>query len=112
MTGKVASQLTLMRAKGAMKEIDVANLLRLRHETISRWNQGRYFPTARNESKLNELVTIIERLAEVYQPKEVRQWMFAPQTEFHGVSAATMIESGRAHEVTRLTGRLRDAVQR
>ena len=55
MTGAVARRLELLRTKGAMKDIEVANLLGTRPETVSRWNQGRAYPRANTEKTLLEL---------------------------------------------------------
>lgn len=52
MTGAVASKLDSMRAKGAMKHRDVADLLGQRPETVSRWNQGRAYPHPSTEKTL------------------------------------------------------------
>lgn len=41
MTNAVARKLESLREKGAMRHIDVANILGTRPETVSRWNQGR-----------------------------------------------------------------------
>jgi hypothetical protein len=99
-----------MRAKGAIKDIEVANLLGTRPETVSRWNQGRAYPPANTEKTLLELEYIIDQLADFYEPNEARQWMFAPQKLLGGISPAELIRSGRIGEVMRLVGQLRDAV--
>jgi len=107
MTSAVARKLDSLRAKGAMKNIEVANLLGTRPETVSRWNQGRAYPHATTEKTLLELEYIIDQLADFYEPNEARQWIFAPQK---GESPANLIRTGRIDEVMRLVGQLRDAV--
>ena len=79
MTSAVAKRLDALRIKGAMKNIEVANLLGTRPETVSRWNQGRAYPHANTEKTLLELEYIIDQLADFYEPNEARQWIFAPQ---------------------------------
>lgn len=110
MTSAVARKLDSLRAKGAMKNIEVANLLGTRPETVSRWNQGRAYPHATTEKTLLELEYIIDQLADFYEPNEARQWIFAPQKLLAGEFPANLIRTGRIDEVMRLVGQLRDAV--
>jgi transcriptional regulator with XRE-family HTH domain len=109
-TSAVAKRLDALRIKGAMKNIEVANLLGTRPETVSRWNQGRAYPHANTEKTLLELEYIIDELADFYEPNEARQWIFAPQKLLSGASPAELIRTGRIDEVMRLVGQLRDAV--
>lgn len=44
MASIVSRRLDTLRAKGAMRNVEVANLLGTRPETVSRWNQGRAYP--------------------------------------------------------------------
>jgi transcriptional regulator with XRE-family HTH domain len=110
MTSAVARKLESLREKGAMRHTEVANLLGTRPETVSRWNQGRAYPHARTERLLLELEFIIDQLADFYEPREARQWIFSPQRLLGGVSPAELIREGRIEEVRRLVDQLRDAV--
>ena len=110
MTGAVAKRLDSLRTKGAMKDIEVANLLGTRPETVSRWNQGRAYPRPTTEKTLLELEYIVDQIADFYEPSEARQWIFAPQKLLGGVSPAQLIRDGRIDEVMRLVNQLRDAV--
>ena len=110
MTSAVAKRLDALRIKGAMKNIEVANLLGTRPETVSRWNQGRAYPRATTEMALLELEYIIDQLADFYEPNEARQWIFAPQRLLAGASPAELIQNGRIDEVMRLVAQIRDAV--
>lgn len=94
MTSAVARRLDSLRAKGAIKNIEVANLLGTRPETVSRWNQGRAYPHATTEKTLLELEYIIDQLADFYEPDEARQWIFAPQKLLAGESPATLSAPG------------------
>src|SRR5947199_9224706 len=107
MTSAVARKLESLRTKGAMRHIEVANLLGTRPETVSRWNQGRAYPRATTEKTLLELEYIIDQLADFYEPNEARRWIFAPQGLLGGISPAELIRSGRIDEVMRLVGQLR-----
>lgn len=106
----VARRLGSIRSKGAMRHIEVANLLGTRPETVSRWNQGRAYPHASTEKTLLELEFIVDQLSDFYEPNEARQWIFAPQKHLRGLSPAELIQGGRIDEVRRLVNQLRDAV--
>lgn len=106
----VARRLESIRAKGAMRHIEVANMLGTRPETVSRWNQGRAYPHARTEKTLLELEFIVDQLSDFYEPDEARQWIFSPQKHLGGESPAELIREGRIDEVRRLVNQLRDGV--
>lgn len=110
MTSAIARKLDSLRTKGAMKSVEVANLLGTRPETVSRWNQGRAYPHGNTEKTLLELEYIIDQLADFYEPNEARQWIFAPQKLLAGISPAELIRNGRIDEVMRLVHQLREAV--
>lgn len=103
-------KLDSIRAKGAMRNVEVANLLGTRPETVSRWNQGRAYPHAGTEKTLLELEFIVDQLSDFYEPNEARQWIFAPQRLLNGKSPAELIRDGKIDEVRRLVDQLRDAV--
>jgi hypothetical protein len=79
MTNAVARKLESLREKGAMRHIDVANILGTRPETVSRWNQGRAYPHGNTEKILLELEYIIDQLSDFYTPNEARVWIFSRQ---------------------------------
>ncbi len=108
MTSAVARKLRSLRSKGAIKHIEVANLLGTRPETVSRWNRGRAYPHASTERTLLELEFIVDQLSDFYEPNEARQWIFAPQRHLNGESPAKLIRDGRIAEVRRLVDQLRD----
>jgi uncharacterized protein (DUF2384 family) len=106
----VSKRLDTIRAKSAMRNVEVANLLRTRPETVSRWNQGRAYPHAKSEKMLLELEYVVDQLSDFYEPHEARQWIFAPQKLLNGESPAQLIRSDRMDEVMRLVRQLREAV--
>jgi transcriptional regulator with XRE-family HTH domain len=109
-TSAVARKLESIRVKGALRYIDVANVLGTRPETVSRWKQGRAYPHANTEKTLLELEFIVDQLSDFYEPNEARQWIFSPQKLLEGESPADLIQRGRIDEVRRLVNQLRDAV--
>lgn len=110
MSSAVARKLESLRNKGAMRHIEVANLLGTRPETVSRWNQGRAYPHANTEKVLLELEFVIDQLSDFYEPREARQWIFSPQKHLNGASPAELIREGRIEEVRRLVNQLREGV--
>ena len=110
MSNVVARQLESIRTKGAMRHVEVAELLGTRPETVSRWNQGRTYPHSGTERMLLELEFIVNQLSDFYEPNEARQWIFSPQKHLRGLSPAELIRKGRIGEVRRLVDQIRDAV--
>jgi len=110
MSNAVARKLDSIRSKGAMKNIDVANVLGLRPETVSRWNQGRAFPQPDAEKTLLELEYIVDQLSDFYEPQEARLWLFSRQKLLSGRTPAELIQTGRTEEVRKVIAQLRDSV--
>ena len=106
----VARRLASIRSKGAMRHVEIANLLGTRPETVSRWNLGRSYPHARTEKTLLELEFIVDQLSDFYEPNEARHWVFSRQKHLRGASPAELIQDGQIDEVRRLVNQLRDAV--
>jgi hypothetical protein len=106
----VARKLESIRTKGAMRNIEVANLLGTRPETVSRWNQGKAYPHSGTEKTLLELEFVVDQLSEFYEPSEARQWIFSPQKFLNGSSPAELIREGKIDEVRRLVNQLREGV--
>jgi uncharacterized protein (DUF2384 family) len=110
MTNAIARKLSAIQEKGAMRSVDVANLLRARPETVSRWNQGKAFPRPDAEKLLLQLEFIIDQLSDIYEPQEARLWLYAPQRLLDNQSPAELIQNGRSQEVVAVVNQLRDSV--
>src|SRR3954447_19217723 len=110
MSNAIARKLSVIQEKVAMRSVDVANLLKARPETVSRWNQGKAFPRPEAERQLLALEFIIDQLSDIYEPQEARLWLYAPQRLLANRSPAELIQEGRAQEVIALTNQLRDSV--
>ena len=110
MSNAVARKLDSIRSKGGMRSIDVANVLGLRPETVSRWNQGRAFPQPDAERALLELEYIVDQLSDFYEPQEARLWLFSRQKLLEGRTPAELIQLGRTEEVREVIAQLRDSV--
>jgi hypothetical protein len=110
MSNAVARKLESIRTKGGMKSVDVANVLGLRPETVSRWNQGKAFPQPDAERTLLELEYIVDELTDFYDPQEARLWLFSRQKLLDGQTPADLIQKGRTDEVRNVIAQLRDGV--
>ena len=109
-TNAIARKLEIIQTKGAMRSIDVANLLGTRPETVSRWNQGKAFPRPEAQHTLLELEYIIEQLSDLYEPQDARLWLYSRQKLLSGLTPAELIQSGRTAEVIAVIDQLRDGV--
>jgi uncharacterized protein (DUF2384 family) len=110
MSNAIARKLSAIQEKGAMRSVDVANLLNARPETVSRWNQGKAFPRPDAEKQLLALEFIIDQLSDMYEPQEARFWLYAPQRLLGNRAPAELIQEGRAQEVINAVNQLRDSV--
>jgi transcriptional regulator with XRE-family HTH domain len=110
MSNAVARKLDSIRNKGGLKNIDVANVLGMRPEQVSRWNQGKAFPQPDAEKTLLELEYIVDELSDFYDPQEARLWLFSRQKLLDGQTPAELIQKGRTDEVRNMIAQLRDGV--
>lgn len=110
MSNAIARKLDSIQEKGAMRSVDVANLLGARPETVSRWNQGKAFPRPDAQKNLLALEYIVDELSDIYEPKEARLWLFSRQKVLGGNSPANLIQEGKADAVIDVIERLKAGV--
>lgn len=110
MSNAIARRLETILEKGAMRSSDIANILSVRPETVSRWNQGKAFPHPQTEKHLMELAFIVEQLSDFYEPQEARLWILSRQRLLEGRVPAEMIQEGNVDEVLTAISQLRDGV--
>lgn len=106
----IARKIDSLRTKGAMKSIDIANVIGARPETVSRWNQGKASPTPEYQKLLLELEFVVDQLSDIYDPEEARLWLFSRQKLLEGRVPADLIHSGDVDRVIAVIDRLRDGV--
>jgi transcriptional regulator with XRE-family HTH domain len=106
----VTVRLESIQAKGALRSADVASVLSVRPETVSRWNQGKAFPHPGTQKQLLELDYLVDKLSDFYTPQEARLWLFGRQRLLADQVPAELIRQGRADEVLAVVNQLRDAV--
>jgi transcriptional regulator with XRE-family HTH domain len=109
-TNAIARRLHAIEQKGAMRSVDVANLLGTRPETVSRWNNGKAFPRPDAEKLLLDLEYIVDQLSDFYEPKEARLWVFSRQKLLDGATPAELIQKGNAASVIEVINQLREGV--
>lgn len=106
----IARKLETLQKKGAIRSVDVANVLQIRPETVSRWNQGKAFPQPDAERTLLDLEYVVDLLADLYEPDEARMWLFARQRLLNDAIPAELIQKHRAEDVISVIRRLREGV--
>jgi hypothetical protein len=102
----IARKLESLQRKGSIKSVDVANILQIRPETVSRWNQGKAFPQPEAERTLLDLEYVVDQLADLYQPDEARLWLFSRQKLLDGEIPADLIRQRRTDDVIRIIRQL------
>ena len=106
----IARKLESLQKKGSIKSVDVANVLQIRPETVSRWNQGKAFPRPEAERTLLDLEYVVDQLVDLYQPDEARLWLFARQKLLDGEIPADLIRQRRTDDVIKVIRQLLDGV--
>lgn len=110
MSNAIKSRLKVISEKASLGLSEVADLLKVRSETVSRWNQGKAFPQPEPEQRLLELGYIVEQLSEMYEPDEARLWLLSPQKLFKGRKPVELIKEGRYQEVLKIVHQLQEGV--
>lgn len=110
MSNAIARRLESIQTKGAMRSSDVANVLNVRPETVSRWNNGKALPHASTERQLLELEFVIDKLADLYEPHDARLWLFSRQRLLDDQVPAELIQQGRVDDVLAVVNQLLDSV--
>jgi transcriptional regulator with XRE-family HTH domain len=106
----IARKLESLQQKGSIRSVDVANVLHIRPETVSRWNQGKAFPQPDAERTLLDLEYVVDQLADLYKPDEARMWLFSRQRLLNGEIPADLIQQRRTEEVLKLIHQLLEGV--
>jgi hypothetical protein len=106
----IARKLASLQKRGSVNSVDVANVLQIEPETVSRWNQGKAFPQPEVERALLGLEYVVDQLANLYEPDEVRLWLFAPQKLLNGEIPAGLIRQHRTDEVIQIIRQLLEGV--
>jgi uncharacterized protein (DUF2384 family) len=102
----IAQRLTSIEQKGAMTGAEVADILEIRRETVSRWFTGKTIPQRDSERLLLDLEFVVDKLSDVFDPQEARLWVLSRQKLLADRRPADMIREGRVDEVIAVINRL------
>jgi phosphoribosylaminoimidazole carboxylase (NCAIR synthetase) len=75
-TNVVADTIDVLRRRGGLTGVDVANVADVSKATVSRWTTGKGSPQPRTQLVLSDLRYVVDRLAEFYSPDEARVWLY------------------------------------
>jgi hypothetical protein len=106
----IARKLEALQKKGSIRSVDVANVLHIRPETVSRWNQGKAFPQPEAERTLLDLEYVVDQLTDLYEPDEARLWLFSRQKLLAGAIPADLIQQHRTDEVLKVIRQILEGV--
>jgi len=104
----LAEILAQLRLKCRLRYAEIARLIDVRPETISRWNRERSFlPQARTWGRLMELEYLIDEVAEFFEPEQARQWLFSAQPALGGAVPVDLVQMGQTHAILRILSDMR-----
>ena len=109
-TNAIARKLDIIQEKGAMRSTDIASIIGIRPETVSRWNQGKAFPQRDKERILLDLEYIVDQLSDFYEPEDARLWLFSRQKLLDGKKPAQLIHDSETDRVIEIIDQLRDGI--
>jgi transcriptional regulator with XRE-family HTH domain len=99
MASAVAQMMDMLRERGGLKGMDVANIASVSPATVSRWASGGAFPHPKTQLVISDLRYVVDRLAEFYSPQETRLWLYSKHRLLEGKRAIDLIHDGKADEV-------------
>ena len=106
----VSRLVSALKEYGGLKGRDIANMLGVSPPTVTRWSKGDGSPTIEKQTVIAELRWVAERLAEFYEPDEVRLWLQSPHPQLNGEVPYALIGQGRTAEVLEIIERLDSGV--
>jgi len=99
-----------LKAIGGLKGRDLANMLGVSPPTVTRWSKGEADPTIDKQTAMAQLRWVAARLADFYEPDEVRLWLQSPHPQLGGMRPYDLIVDGRTAEVLEVIERLDSGV--
>jgi DNA-binding LacI/PurR family transcriptional regulator len=99
MTTAVEKTIDDLRTVGALSGVDVANVADVSKATVSRWSNGKGTPQTKTQLVLSDLRYVVDSLAEMYSPDEVRVWLYSRNKLLNGSSAMDLINAGETDQV-------------
>jgi hypothetical protein len=108
MRNVVAKTIDDLKGHGGLKGVDLANFAGVSKATVTRWSAGTHAPQPKTQLMLSDLRFVIEKLAEFYQPDEIRVWLNARNELLGGRRAMDLINAGETEVVLEAIERLGD----
>lgn len=108
MPGTLVERLEKVQQQANISARDVAQLLRLTPETVSRWRTGRAQPHREHLTYFLDLAWLVEQLSRLYKPDEARLWLFSRHRQLGGKTPAELIQQGKIEEVLTVIAQLED----
>src|SRR5260370_27878325 len=99
MPSAVSKSIEDLRARGALKGADLANIASVSPATVSRWTSGKALPHPRTQLLISDLRYVVDRLAEFYSPDETRIWLYSKHPLLNGERAIDLINQGRTADI-------------
>jgi transcriptional regulator with XRE-family HTH domain len=99
-----------LKTIGGLKGRDLANMLGVSPPTVSRWSKGEAEPTIDKQAAMAQLRWVADRLADFYEPDEVRLWLQSSHPQLGGLRPYDLIVDGRTVEVLEVIERLDSGV--
>lgn len=102
----VATKLDSIRRHAGLKNFEIADLVAVEPQTISRWQTGQTDPHSTNLQSILTLDWLADLLAEYYEPDEARIWLYSPNRLLGGDRPADRIRRGDSESVLALIDQL------
>ena len=99
-----------LKTIGGLKGRDPANILGVSPPTVTRWSKGEADPTIDKQTAMAQLRWVAARLADFYEPDEVRLWLQSPHPQLGTLRPYDLIVDGRTAEVLEVIERLDSGV--
>lgn len=99
MSAAVQQALADLDAKSALHGEDIADALSVSPATLARWKRGEAMPDLAKRTAIGQLRFIVDRLALMFTPAEVRRWLNGSQPALKGERPIDLIRCGRTAEV-------------
>ena len=105
----LANRIDHIKALGELSSREIAQLLDIHPQTVSRWNTGQSSPQPGALDQLLRLEWILDQLSQFYSPEEARLWLFSPHPDLEGSRPADAIKEGETGLVLAIIDRLQSA---
>jgi len=108
MADAIAARLDEIQKRAAVTSREVAQLLNISPETVSRWRTGKTEPQPERRDSLLKLEWLVSEVSELYSPDETRLWLFSPHKLLKGDRPIDLIQSGAMDDVLTVISQIKD----